>query len=111
MDNNGVIISDSGYIGNINPFRYNVGASFSLINRTKQKLRFYVYATRMHPLKLRKNALASKHFLLVLRGYYFDTETKLYYLKSRYYDPEVGRFIFPDSIEYLNPDSINGLNL
>ena len=30
------------------------------------------------------------------RGYYYDTETSLYYLQTRYYDPEVGRFIFPD---------------
>ena len=30
------------------------------------------------------------------RGYFYDTETSLYYLKSRYYDPEVGRFINPD---------------
>lgn len=45
------------------------------------------------------------------RGYYFDDELGLYYLQSRYYDLEIGRFIFPDSIEYLNPDSINGLNL
>ena len=35
----------------------------------------------------------------------------LYYLKSRYYSPELGRFISPDSIEYLEPESINGLNL
>ena len=27
------------------------------------------------------------------RGYYFDTETNLYFLQTRYYDPEVGRFI------------------
>ena len=27
------------------------------------------------------------------RGYFYDTETGLYYLQSRYYDPEVGRFI------------------
>ena len=27
------------------------------------------------------------------RGYYYDRETGLYYLKSRYYDPVVGRFI------------------
>ena len=27
------------------------------------------------------------------RGYYYDTETGLYFLKTRYYDPEVGRFI------------------
>lgn len=31
------------------------------------------------------------------RGYYYDSETGLYYLKSRYYDPEVGRFISVDS--------------
>jgi len=30
------------------------------------------------------------------RGYYYDTETNLYYLQSRYYDPEVGRFISVD---------------
>ncbi|WP_438847647.1 RHS repeat-associated core domain-containing protein [Anaerocaecibacter muris] len=45
------------------------------------------------------------------RGYYFDTETKLYFLKTRYYDPELGRFITIDGIEYLDPESINGLNL
>ena len=45
------------------------------------------------------------------RGYYYDTETELYFLKTRYYDPEVGRFISADSIEYLDPETINGLNL
>lgn len=30
------------------------------------------------------------------RGYYYDTETGLYYLNARYYDPEVGRFISAD---------------
>ena len=30
------------------------------------------------------------------RGYYYDTETGLYYLQSRYYDPQVGRFINAD---------------
>lgn len=39
-------------LANINPFRYNVGALFSLIYQTKHKLRFYVCATRMRPLKL-----------------------------------------------------------
>ena len=32
------------------------------------------------------------------RGYYYDVETGLYYLQSRYYDPETGRFISPDVI-------------
>ena len=30
------------------------------------------------------------------RGYYYDTETGLYYLTTRYYDPEVCRFISVD---------------
>ncbi len=45
------------------------------------------------------------------RGYYYDTETGLYYLQTRYYDPEVGRFISQDSLEYAAPETINGLNL
>lgn len=45
------------------------------------------------------------------RGYYFDSETALYYLNSRYYDPEIGRFISPDSPEFLDPEGLNGLNL
>ena len=32
------------------------------------------------------------------RSYYYDTETKMYYVSSRYYDPEVGRFISADSL-------------
>ena len=45
------------------------------------------------------------------RGYYCDKETGLYYLNARYYDPEIGRFISPDSIDYIAPNNINGLNL
>ena len=32
------------------------------------------------------------------RGYYYDTETGWYYLNSRYYDPQVKRFINADGI-------------
>ena len=32
------------------------------------------------------------------RGYYYDKESGLYYLQSRYYDPVVGRFINADGI-------------
>ena len=35
------------------------------------------------------------------RGYYYDVETNFYYLNSRYYDPNVKRFINADSISYL----------
>ena len=30
------------------------------------------------------------------RGYYYDSETELYYLQSRYYNPALGRFICAD---------------
>ena len=43
------------------------------------------------------------------RGYYYDTETGLYYLNSRYYDPEVGRFINADVM--LDTEDILGFNL
>lgn len=45
------------------------------------------------------------------RSYRFDNELGLYYLQSRYYDPSVGRFISPDSINYLDPNTPTGLNL
>lgn len=45
------------------------------------------------------------------RGYYFDKENDLYYLQSRYYDPETCRFVNADDISYLDPETIGGLNL
>jgi RHS repeat-associated protein len=45
------------------------------------------------------------------KGYYYDYETNLYYCKSRYYDPEVRRWISIDDISYLDNDSAVGINL
>jgi len=45
---------------------------------------------------------------LLYRGYFYDRETQLYYLQSRYYDPEVGRFINAD--EQIN-NSVLGANI
>ena len=42
------------------------------------------------------------------RGYYYDTESGFYYLQSRYYDPEVGRFLNADA--YLNSGHMLGTN-
>ena len=44
------------------------------------------------------------------RSYYYDNETKLYYLNSRYYNPEWGRFTNEDNIFEQN-DSLFGNNL
>ena len=47
------------------------------------------------------------------RGYYLDSETGYYYLQSRYYDPNICRFINADifDIAYECKEEINGTNL
>lgn len=46
------------------------------------------------------------------RGYGYDEESGLYYLRNRYYNPELQRFITTDNIAYLGADSsVIGYNL
>ena len=45
------------------------------------------------------------------RGYFYDTETGLYYLQSRYYDPEVSRFINPDGYATTDADGVLSANM
>ncbi|MBQ8044966.1 MAG: RHS repeat-associated core domain-containing protein, partial [Bacteroidales bacterium] len=45
------------------------------------------------------------------RGYFYDYELGLYYLQSRYYNPNTGRFVQPASISSLNCASIYSFNL
>lgn len=48
------------------------------------------------------------------RGYYYDGQNgdaAMYYLQSRYFDPQTGRFINADDISELDPETLNGLNL
>ncbi len=40
------------------------------------------------------------------RGYYYDAETGFYYLQSRYYDAEVGRFVNADDIIIIDSQPI-----
>ena len=44
------------------------------------------------------------------RGYYYDTETGYYYLQSRYYNPEWGRFLSPDNFGYIDNSTRLGFN-
>lgn len=45
------------------------------------------------------------------RSYYYDTATNLYWVSSRYYSPQLCRWLSPDSTEYLDLSIANGLNL
>lgn len=40
------------------------------------------------------------------RSYYYDKETNLYYLNTRYYNPKWGRFISPDTVIGINQDPL-----
>ncbi|ACV61106.1 YD repeat protein [Desulfofarcimen acetoxidans DSM 771] len=44
-------------------------------------------------------------------GYYYDTETGLYYLKSRYYSPALGRFLTRDDHSYIKDKDPQTMNL
>ncbi len=44
------------------------------------------------------------------RGYYYDSESGLYYLNSRYYDPNTGRFISEDG-QFNSDIGLTGNNL
>ena len=46
---------------------------------------------------------------LLYRSYYYDSETGYYHLKSRYYNPELCRFINADSVDVLDEDQNNVL--
>ena len=58
-----------------------------------------------------ENNNVSKYNPFIYKGYYYDEETELYYCNTRYYSPEIGRWISIDDVSTLNPSSINGLNL
>ena len=45
------------------------------------------------------------------RGYVYDEETGFYYVSSRYYDPEIGRFINANDIAYLGMGGLTSYNL
>ena len=63
----GRVISSTGALANLNPFRY--------------------------------------------RGYYYDDETGFYYVSSRYYDPEIGRWINADNVIAGVGGDLKGYNL
>ncbi len=45
------------------------------------------------------------------KGYYYDTETSMYYCKSRYYVPEWCRWLNGDNVSYFSLKNFNDMNL
>ena len=103
-----------GFIKNNNERYYYIrdalGNILGIINQNGQIVVQYSY-TSYGTCSISGNTSLGNENPFRYKGYYYDVETSLYYLTTRYYDPEIGRFISPDSVDYLNPTTINGLNL
>jgi len=68
------------------------------------------YGNLLNQDEVLSNTIAKENPFLY-KGYYYDFETGLYLLTTRYYNPEWGRWLNTDDISNLSPSSINGLNL
>ena len=76
------------------------GDVIRIVDTSGNTIADYVYDAWGKPLN--STSYASSHLYHInpirYRGYYYDTETGLYYLGSRYYDPLVKRFINADGL-------------
>ena len=105
----------SGFTYNNTPYYYLKNAQGDIIgiaNSTGTVVTEYSYDAWGNPVTKTDNEIGQLNPLRY-RGYYYDTETGLYYLMSRYYDPEMGRFINADkpSLSSMILVDITGKNL
>ena len=88
-----------------------LGDVIGIYNTSGTKVGGYAYdAWGNCTITLNTNGIATRNPIRY-RGYYYDEDTKLYYLNARYYCPDWRRFISPDDTGCLDPENVNGLNL
>ena len=103
----GFMINGISYLYRKNLF----GDVTEIYNETRQLVGKYSYtAFGECTIEVDEQGIATKNPIRY-RSYYYDEEINLYYLHTRYYDPEIGRFMTIDDVSYLAPDTINGMNL
>lgn len=61
----------------------------------------YAYDPYGKVLSISGNAAIGNINPFMYKSYYYDSDTELYYLQSRYYDPNVGRFINCDNVNFI----------
>ena len=111
----GILYNDIRYYFNKN-LQGDVISILNMAGNTVAKYTYDAWGKLLSVTDAQGNSITdSSHIALInpyrYRGYYFDSESNFYYLQTRYYDPETGRFISPDNIAYLNPKKFIGLNL
>ena len=78
----------------------------AILNSSGTEVVSYTYDTWGNPLAT-TGSLADDigtYNPLRYRGYVYDQETGFYYLQSRYYNPEIGRFLNADNVAFLGVD-------
>ena len=89
------------------------GDIIKVFNQSGTQLANYIYDAWGNPTITYLGNGAStpaKYNPFAYRGYYLDSETGLYYVSSRYYDPEIGRWISPEpNVDYGEFDEGAGL--
>ena len=78
------------------------GDVLAIVDKTGAEKVSYVYDAYGQIVSMTGDATLQKLNPCTYRGYYYDAETGLYYLQSRYYNPEWGRFINADTTGILN---------
>ena len=74
------------------------GDVISIVNGNGEEFVRYTYDAWGKTINVEGSATNLRFYNpLRYRGYVYDEETGLYYVSSRYYDPEIGRFISADS--------------
>ena len=102
-------------------YEYNgQGDVVGILNNNNQKIADYRYDAWGKPLSITPNAAGSTTLPVATaiannqpfryRGYVYDNETGWYYLKSRYYDPSLRRFISSDVLMSTG-QGLLGLNM
>ena len=110
------LYDDSGIIGMVKDsasyyFHRNIqGDVVGVYNSSGTKLVTFTYDAYGN-CSVSGDASLASYCKIRYRGYYFDTETGLYWVQTRYYNPQWCRWISPDSLDYLDPESVHGLNL
>ena len=88
-----------GFIHNGMPYYYDInlqGEIVGILDRNNNYVVTYIYDVWGALVYVAGDYSVGFLNPLRYRGYFYDDETGFYYLQSRYYDPEVGRFINPD---------------
>ena len=102
-DDDGNYIDDSDYVYYDGTYYYVTNAQGDVIALTDEsgnRMAAYTYDAWGKPLTTTYSGAdyeVVEYNPLRYRGYVYDSETGLYYLQSRYSDPEIGRFINADA--------------